>query len=64
MGAAILAMVGDGAYEDVEQCIESVCTIKGTESVDPEIAERYDARYKQFKLIYPSVKDLFKQLKY
>lgn len=64
MGAAMLAMVGDGAYENVGQCIESVCMIKGTESIDPEISERYEARYQQFKLIYPSVRDLYKKIRF
>ena len=29
---------------------------------DPEIAERYEARYRQFARIYPALKDVFPQL--
>ena len=63
MGAAMLAMVGDGEYENVQQCIESVCMIKGTESPDPELSERYEKQYRKFKLIYPSVKDMYKTIR-
>ena len=30
---------------------------------DPVIAARYEARYRQFRLLYPALKDVFPKLK-
>ncbi len=57
-GAAMLAMVGCGEYENVEEAADSV--IKITDTVYPrEISsERYEKRYRVFKQIYPTLKNL------
>ncbi len=62
-GGAVLAMVGDGAYENVSQCAQKFVTVKGTVAPDPVIAERYNNRYEKFKEIYPSLKQVFKAIK-
>ncbi len=62
-GGAVLAMIGDGAYESVAQCTEKFVSIKGTVEPDAEIVERYNDRYEKFKQIYPSLKDVFKSIK-
>ena len=61
-GAAMLAMVGCGAYESVTACAKAL--VRTTETILPDqaIATRYDARYNQFKKIYPACKNLFKEL--
>ena len=62
MGGAMLAMVACGAYDSVEQVCQKLVTVSETVTPDPEIAERYEARYRQFRLIYPALKGLYPQL--
>ncbi|MBO5797756.1 MAG: xylulokinase [Clostridia bacterium] len=61
-GAAMLAMVGCGAYADVADCAAALVKARTTLTPDPAIAARYDRQYNQFKEIYPTLKDLFKTL--
>ncbi len=63
MGGAMLAMVACGAYESVAQACEKLVQVSDTVVPDPEIAARYEARYQQFKKIYPAVKTLFLEIK-
>ena len=62
-GGAMLAMVGCGAYESVADCAARLVSVKETVQPDPAVAARYEARYQQFKKIYPTMKQLFKELK-
>ena len=62
-GGAVLAMVGDGVYDNIGACAEKFVSVKGTVLPDPQIAARYDERYNKFKCLYPSLKDVFKKLK-
>ena len=62
-GAAMLAMVGCGAYADVEKCANQFVKLKKTVTPDPVIAARYETKYQKFKEIYPTLKNLFKELK-
>ena len=62
MGGAMLAMVACGAYDSVEQVCKKLVTVSETVAPDPEIAARYEARYQQFRLIYPALKGLYPQL--
>ncbi len=62
MGGAMLAMVACGAYDSVEQVCKKLVTVSETVAPDPEIAARYEARYRQFRLIYPALKGLYPQL--
>jgi xylulokinase len=62
-GGAVLAMIGDGAYESVSQCTEKFVSVKGTVEPDAEIVERYNDRYEKFKQLYPSLKGVFKAIK-
>lgn len=59
MGAAILAMVACGAYPTVGAACEALVHTAGTVSPDPELAGRYEARYQQFRAIYPALKGVF-----
>lgn len=61
-GAAILAAVGDGLFNSVEEACDSF--IKITDSIEPNQAhvELYNKKYEKFKAIYPATKDLFKKL--
>ena len=62
MGGAMLAMVACGAYGSVAEACAKLVTVSETVAPDPEIAARYEARYRQFRLIYPALKGLYPQL--
>ena len=61
-GAAILAAVGCGLFETVDEACEKL--IKVTASVDPisENIEIYNKYYKVYNSLYPLLKDSFKEL--
>ncbi len=59
MGGAMLAMVACGEYDSVRSCCRKLCAVTSTVKPEPELAARYEARYRQFRKIYPAVKNLF-----
>lgn len=61
-GAAMLAMVGCGAYTSAAQAAEQLIHIAHTTPVEPELAARYEERYQKFRRLYPAMKPLFSQL--
>lgn len=61
-GGAILAAVGCGEYESVEAAAEKLVKVIDTVEPDAELVAKYEARYQQFRKIYPTVKELFKEL--
>ena len=62
MGGAMLAMVACGAYKSVEEAAAAIVKIVDTVEPDPELVEKYNARYEQFRQIYPVVKELFPKI--
>ena len=62
MGGAMLAMVACGEYETVKECCEKLCAVASTVKPEPELVAKYEARYQQFKKIYPAVKALFPEI--
>ena len=62
MGGAMLAMVACGAYGSVAEVCERLVTVSETVAPDPETAARYEARYRQFRLIYPALKGLYPRI--
>jgi xylulokinase len=62
-GGAMLAMVGSNEFNDIKECASKFIKIKDTIYPDTDIANRYDEQYKKFKKIYPSMKNLFKEIK-
>ena len=62
-GGAMLGMCADGLYESVEACADSLFKVKGHIEADEKIAKRYEERYQKYAKIYPSVKQLYKELK-
>lgn len=62
LGGAMLAAVGCGRYNSVEEIAEKVVKVKETVEPDPQIAALYDERYNTFKQIYPSLKELFQNM--
>ena len=62
-GAAMLAMVGCGQFNDVQACADALVKIKKVMHPDAEISMRYAAQYNKFSKLYPALKDLFKIIK-
>lgn len=62
MGGAMLAAVACGEYGSVEEIAAKVVKIVDTVEPDPDLAAKYEARYAQFKEIYPACKPLFGKL--
>ena len=62
MGGAMLAAVACGEYPDVVAAAKSIVKVVDTVEPDPELVEKYNARYEQFRKIYPTVKALFPQI--
>lgn len=62
MGGAMLAAVACGEYGSVEEIAAKVVKIVDTVEPDPELVAKYEARYAQFKEIYPTCKPLFEKL--
>ncbi len=61
-GAAMLAMVGSGRYDDVAACADALVKTRGSVQPTPELAEHYAKRYSKYRAIYPAVKALYKVL--
>lgn len=61
-GGAMLAMVGCGTYESVQEASDKLVSIASAVYPDEEIAARYEAKYQKFKKIYPACKNLFAEL--
>ena len=61
-GGAMLAMVGCGQYETVQAAADALVEVASTVQPDKELTARYEARYQQFKQIYPACRALFAQL--
>ncbi|MCC8129560.1 MAG: xylulokinase [Clostridiales bacterium] len=59
MGGAMLAAVACGEYPSVEACCDALVKVVDTVEPDPEIAARYEARYQQYRKIYPALKPVF-----
>ena len=62
-GGALLAMVGNKEFASVKECSTRFEKTAFVVTPDYEIAKRYDIQYKKFKTIYPSVKDVYKNIK-
>ena len=62
MGGAMLAAVACGEYPDVVSAAKSIVRIVDTIEPDPELVEKYNARYAQFAQIYPAVKEIFPKI--
>ena len=62
-GAAMLAMVGCGVYPSVQHCADTLVKITGSIEPDTSLAARYEERYQKFKRIYPTMRNLFREIK-
>jgi len=62
MGGAMLAAVACGEYKSVEEIADKLVKVVDTVEPDPELAAKYEARYAQFRKIYPACKELFNEI--
>ncbi len=62
MGGAMLAMVACGEYPDVQSACDALVEVSEVVKPEPNLTQKYEKRYQQFKKIYPVVQTLFPQL--
>lgn len=62
LGGAILAAVACGEYGSVAEAAGKIVRIASTIEPEPALAAAYEARYQQFREIYPVCKPLFGKL--
>lgn len=62
LGGAILAAVGCGEYESVEAAAKEFIHIVDTVEPVPELVEKYNERYEEFKTIYPALIPVFDKI--
>ena len=58
-GGAMLAAVGCGVFESVEEAAKKLVKVVDTVEPCPELVEKYEKQYRKFARIYPTVKELF-----
>ena len=59
LGGAMLAAVACGEYKNVEEIAAKIVKVVDTVEPDPELVQKYEERYTQFKEIYPICKPIF-----
>lgn len=62
LGGAMLAAVGCGVYDSVEDMAKKIIKIKTTVEPNPEVVALYDERYRVYRSIYPRLKELFPEM--
>ena len=62
LGGAMLAAVACGAYDNVNEIAQKLVKVVSTVEPEPELVEKYEKRYRQFKEIYPACKELYKKI--
>ena len=58
----MLAAVACGEYLSVEEIAEKMVKVVDTVEPEPELVAKYEARYQQFKEIYPACKAVYEKL--
>jgi xylulokinase len=61
LGAAIFAAVAGDAFSSVREASEYVKKVKERVFPDPELVLQYEKKYKQYKRLYPALKEVFKE---
>jgi len=62
MGGAMLAMVACGAYPSVSAACAELVRVVDTVEPEPGLTALYEARYQQFRKIYPAMKTVFPEI--
>ena len=58
-GAAMLAMVGCGKFASVQEAADALVETASTTEPDAALTAKYEARYQNFKKLYPALKGFF-----
>ena len=58
-GAAILAVVGCGVYNSVEEATDKLIKVIDTVEPETDLVKKYEQRYQTFKKYYPALKGMF-----
>ena len=61
-GASILAMTGSGEYPSVQAAIDKLIKVKPDATPIKESVEKYNAKYRLYKSLYPLLKDTFSKM--
>ena len=62
LGAAILAGVACGVYEDIPSACENVIRLNEAQQPDPERGAQYERYYRLYEKLYPAMKESFAEL--
>ncbi len=62
MGGAMLAAVACGEYASVREAAGQIVQVVETIDPDPQIAAKYEDKYRKFAEIYPAMQPLFKKI--
>lgn len=60
LGGAILAAVGCGYYPDVKTAADHIVKVTGVTEPDPELVEKYEKKYRKFRMLYPALKEFYR----
>jgi xylulokinase len=60
-GGAILAMVGSGAYQSVQEATAQIVRTQEVIQPNPQQVAFYNKKYNFFKKLYPTLKDIFRE---
>lgn len=61
-GGAILAAVGCGAFENVEEAANKLVKVIDTVEPEKELVEKYEKQYQKFVQIYPALKHVYQNI--
>ena len=61
-GGAMLAMVGCGRFGSVREAADALVELASTTEPEPALTALYEQRYRQFKKIYPALRELFPEI--
>ena len=62
LGAAILAGVACGVYQDIPSACEKVIRLNDAQQPDPERSAQYERCYRLYEKLYPAMKESFAEL--
>lgn len=62
-GGAVLAAVGCGEYESVEDACKKLVEISDTVYPDAVLSALYEKKYENFKKLYPALKNIFSDIR-
>lgn len=61
-GGAMLAMVGCGRFDSVQQAADTLVHVSQVVEPQPELTALYEQRYRQYSTLYPALKNVFAHL--